>query len=31
VETAVKLGLRAIRFVNLEQLRGALAAEGIRA
>jgi putative hydrolase of the HAD superfamily len=30
VETALKLGLRAIRFENLEQLRGALAAEGIR-
>ncbi len=29
VETAVKLGLRAIRFENLEQLRAALAAEGI--
>ena len=30
VETAVKLGLRAIRFENLEQLCAALAAEGIR-
>jgi len=29
VETAVKLGLRAIRFENLEQLRAALAAEAV--
>jgi putative hydrolase of the HAD superfamily len=31
VETALKLGLRAIRFENLEQTRESLAAEGIRA
>ena len=31
VETALKLGLRAIRFENLDQLRAALAGEGIRA